>query len=100
LEVEFSKSGDRKITIRQGSGKSVQSVHSAQGQEESDNPPDASVDASPNLDAYDTHPDASQKEAPRDKDRKIGEMDAKDASDAEFPTNSISAEDDLLEGEI
>jgi hypothetical protein len=52
------------------------------------------------LDAYDTHPDASQKEAPRDKDRKIGEMDAKDASDAEFPTNSISAEDDLLEGEI
>jgi len=100
LEVEFSKSGDRKITIRKGSEKSVRSAHSAQGQEESVNPPDASVDASPNLDASATHPDASQKEAPRDKDRKIGEMDAKDASDAKFPTYSISAEDDLLEGEI
>jgi hypothetical protein len=100
LEVEFSKSGDRKITIRKGGEKSVRSAHSAQGQEKSVNPPDASVDASPNLDASATHPDASQKEAPRDKYRKIGEMDAKDASDAEFPTHSISAEDDLLEGEI
>ena len=58
------------------------------------------MDASPNLDASATHPDASQKEAPTDKDRKIEEMDDKDASDAEFPINSISAEDDLLEGEI
>lgn len=100
LEVEFSKSGDRKITIRQGSGKSVQSVHSAQGQEESDNPPDACADASPDLDASSVHPDASQEEASREKDRKIQEMDARDASDAKIPTHSISEEDDFLEGEI
>jgi len=100
LEVEFSKSGDRKITIRQGSGKSVQSVHSAQGQEESDNPPDACADASPDLDASSVHPDASQEEASREKDRKIQEMDARDVSDAKIPTHSISEEDDFLEGEI
>jgi len=100
LEVEFSKSGDRKITIRKGSEKSVQSAQSAQRQEESENPPDASVDASPNLDASSVYPDASQKEASSEKDRKIQEMDAQDASDAEFPTNSVSEEDDFLEGEI
>jgi hypothetical protein len=100
LEVEFSKSGDRKITIRQGSGKSVQSVQSAQAQDEYENPPDAAVDASPDLDASNGRPDASQKEASMKKDKKIWEMDAQDAADAKFSTHSISEEDDLLEGEI
>jgi hypothetical protein len=100
LEVEFSKSGDRKITIRKGSEKSVRSAHSAQGQEESAKPPDASVDASPNLDASATHPDASQNEASSGNDKEIRLMDGQDASDAEIPTNSISEADDLLEGEI
>jgi hypothetical protein len=100
LEVEFSKSGDRKITIRKGGEKSVQSAQSAQGQEESENPPDASVDASPDLDASSVHPDASQNEASSGNDKEIRQMDAQDASDAEFPTHSISAADDLLEGEI
>jgi 3-hydroxyisobutyrate dehydrogenase-like beta-hydroxyacid dehydrogenase len=95
IEIEISKSGNRKILIdRLGSEKSVQSVHSAQGQEESENPPDTSVDASS------VHPDASQNGASSGTDREIDQMDAQDASDAEFPTYSISAEDDLLEGEI
>jgi hypothetical protein len=101
IEIEISKSGNRKILIdRLGSEKGVQSVHSAQGQEESENPPDASVDASPDLDASSVHPDASQNEASRGNDKEIEQMDAQEASDAEFPTHSISAEDDLLEGEI
>jgi hypothetical protein len=84
IEIEIAKSGNRKISIdRLGSETSVQSVHSVQGQEGSDNPPDA-----------------SQKEASREKDRKIRGMDAQDASDAKFPTHSILAADDFLEGEI
>jgi hypothetical protein len=101
IEIEISKSGNRKILIdRLGSEKSVRSVHSAQDQEGSENPPDASIDASPGLDAPGIHPDASQNEASREKDRKIYEMDAQDASDAKFPTHSISVANDLLEGEI
>jgi hypothetical protein len=83
-----------------GSEKSVQSAHSAQNKQESENPPDASVDASTKLDASSIQPDASQKEASREISSKIREMDALDASDAKFPTHSISKEDSFLEGEI
>jgi len=100
IKVEFSKSGDRKITIRKGSEKSVQSVRNAQAQEKSDNQPDAAMDASPDLDASSAHPDASQNEASRKKDKEIDQMDAQDASDAKLSTQSIPEEDDLLEGEI
>jgi 5S rRNA maturation endonuclease (ribonuclease M5) len=101
IEIEISKSGNRKILIdRLGSEKSVRSVHSAQDQEESENPPDASMDASPGLDAPGVHTDASQNEASREKDRKFYEMDAQDASDAKIPIHSMSEEDDFLEGEI
>jgi 5S rRNA maturation endonuclease (ribonuclease M5) len=94
IEIEIAKSGNRKISIdRLGRETSVRSVHSVQRQEGSDNPPDASVDASTNL-------DASQNEASSAKARKIQGMDAQDASDAKFPTHSILAADDLLEGEI
>lgn len=68
-------------------------------QEKFENPPDTAVDASTDLDASGVHPDASQKEASREKNCKIREMDAQDASDAKIPTHSISKEDDFLEGE-
>jgi 5S rRNA maturation endonuclease (ribonuclease M5) len=101
IEIEISKSGNRKILIdRLGSGNSVQSVQSAQGQEESENSPDAAVDASPDLDASSVHPDASQNKASSGKDKEIEQMDAQDASDAESSVYSISENDDLLEGEI
>ena len=52
VEVEFSKSGERKITIRKNNVKSAHSVHCAQAPKNTGPQPDDPVDASPSEDAF------------------------------------------------